>query len=112
MFQKIANTLSIISFLMVSSMSVGAFLAIRYMQSPEFEWTLKNKLMGSLENKLPDVMKNTLPDFTGPSIEIPKKQVSPLGNTQNWYTADTNKRDIYSKNKNLGTISNNAGHNR
>jgi len=83
MFQKIANTLSIISFLMVSTMSVGAFLAIRYMQSPEFERTLKNKLMGSLENKMPDVMKNTLPDFTGPSIEIPKKQVSPLGNTQN-----------------------------
>jgi len=83
MFQKIANTLSIISFLMVSSMSVGAFLAIRYMQSPEFERTLKNKLMGSLENKMPEVMKNTLPDFTGPSIEMPKKQVSPLGNTQN-----------------------------
>ena len=36
-----------------------------------------------LENKMPDVMKNTLPDFTGPSIEIPKKKVSPLGNTQN-----------------------------
>jgi hypothetical protein len=53
------------------------------MQSPEFERTLKNKLMGSLENKMPDVMKNTLPDFTGPSIKIPKKQVSPLGNTQN-----------------------------
>ena len=83
MFQKIANTLSIISFLMVSTMSVGAFLAIRYMQSPEFERTLKNKLMGSLENKMPDVMRNTLPDFTGPSIEIPKKKVNPLGNTQN-----------------------------
>jgi len=83
MFQKIANTLSIISFLMVSSMSVGAFLAIRYMQSPEFERTLKNRLMGSLEEKMPEVMKNTLPNFTGPSIEIPKKKVSPLGNTQN-----------------------------
>ena len=83
MFQKIANTLSIISFLMVSSMSVGAFLAIRYMQSPEFERTLKNKLMGSLETKMPDVMKNALPDFTGPSIEIPKKKVNPLGNNQN-----------------------------
>ena len=83
MFQKIANTLSIISFLMVSSMSAGAFLAIRYMQSPEFERTLKNRLMGSLEEKMPEVMKNTLPNFTGPSIEIPKKKVSPLGNTQN-----------------------------
>ena len=65
------------------SMAAFGYVAIRYMQSPEFERTLKNKLMGSLENKMPDVMKNTLPDFTGPSIEIPKKQLSPLGNTQN-----------------------------
>ena len=65
------------------SMAAFGYVAIRYMQSPEFERTLKNKLMGSLENKMPEVMKNTLPDFTGPSIEIPKKQKSPLGNTQN-----------------------------
>ena len=48
------------------------------MQSPEFERTLKNKIMGSLENKLPDVIKSTLPDVTGPSIQLPeppKKQM-------------------------------------
>ena len=51
MFQKIANILSIISFLMVSSMSVGAYLAIQYMRSPEFERNLKNKVMGDLKIK-------------------------------------------------------------
>ena len=51
-------------------MSVSAYVAIRYMQSPEFERTLKNKLMGDLEKKLPSVMKNTLPETTG--ISIPK----------------------------------------
>ena len=65
------------------SMAAFGYVAIRYMQSPEFERTLKNKLMGSLENKMPSVMKKTLPDFTGPSIEIPKKKVAPLGNTKN-----------------------------
>jgi len=77
-FSKLANILSIISFLMVSSMSVFAYMAVKYMQSPEFERTLKNKIMGGLENKLPDVMKNTLPDVTGPSIQLPeppKKQM-------------------------------------
>jgi len=84
MFSKIANILSIISFLMVSSMSVFAYMAVKYMESPEFERTLKNKLMGSLENKLPDVMKKTLPDVTGPSIQLPElKKVNPLGNTKN-----------------------------
>ena len=83
-FSKIANILSIISFLMVSSMSVFAYMAVKYMESPEFERTLKNKIMGSLENKLPDVMKKTLPDVTGPSIQLPElKKVNPLGNTKN-----------------------------
>jgi hypothetical protein len=78
MFQKLANILSIISFLMVSSMSVFAYMAVKYMQSPEFERTLKNKIMGSLENKLPDVMGDKIPDFTGPSVQLPeppKKQM-------------------------------------
>ena len=85
MYQKIANILSIISFLMVSSMSVFAYMAVKYMQSPEFERTLKNKLMGSLEDKLPDVIGDKIPDFTGPSVELPetKQWVNPLGNTKN-----------------------------
>ena len=83
MLDRIIKIISILSFLMSLSMAAFGYVAIRYMQSPEFERTLKNKLMGSLENKMPDVMKNTLPDFTGPSIEIPKKQESPVGNTQN-----------------------------
>ena len=83
MLDRAIKIISILSFLLSVSMAAFGYVAIRYMQSPEFERTLKNKLMGSLENKMPDLMKNTLPDFTGPSIEIPKKQVSPLGNTQN-----------------------------
>ena len=70
MFNKIANALSIISFLMVSSMSVGAFLAVRYMQSPEFERTLKNKIMGDLQDKMVDEIPKQLPKFSGPSIPL------------------------------------------
>ena len=83
MFNKICQIASLLSLLLSVSMAAFGYVAIRYMGSPEFERTLKNKLMGSLENKMPDVMKNTLPDFTGPSIELPKKKVAPLGNTQN-----------------------------
>ena len=83
MFNKICQIASLLSLLLSVSMAAFGYVAIRYMGSPEFERTLKNKIMGSLENKMPDVMKNSLPDFTGPSIEIPKKKVNPLGNTQN-----------------------------
>ena len=83
-FSKLANILSIISFLMVSSMSVFGFMAVKYMQSPEFERTLKNKIMGSLEDKLPDVMGDKIPDFTGPSVQLPEPpKVNKLGNPKN-----------------------------
>ena len=72
MFQKIANVLSIISFLMVSSMSVGAFLAVRYMKSGEFERTLKNKIMGDLKEKMVEEIPKQLPKFSGPSMPIIK----------------------------------------
>ena len=70
MFSKIANILSIISFLMVSSMSVGAYLAIQYMRSPEFERNLKNKVMGDLKDKMVDEIPKQLPEFSGPSIPL------------------------------------------
>ena len=70
MFQKIANILSIISFLMVSSMSVGGFLVYRYMKSPEFEWILKNKLMGDLTEKMKKQIPLEMPKLTGPSLPL------------------------------------------
>ena len=70
MFQKIANVLSIISFLMVSSMSVGAYLAYSYMKSPEFERNLKNKLMGDLTEKMKKQIPIEMPKLTGPSLPL------------------------------------------
>ena len=70
MFQKIANILSIISFLMVSSMTVGGFLVYRYMKSPEFERNLKNKLMGDLTEKMKKQIPIEMPKLTGPSLPL------------------------------------------
>ena len=78
MFDRIVKVISILSFLMSISMAAFGYVAIRYMQSPEFERTLKNKIMGSLEDKLSDVMGDKLPSITGPSIQLPeppKKQM-------------------------------------
>ena len=84
MFNKICQVASLLSLLLSGSMAVFGYVAIRYMQSPEFERTLKNKIMGSLEDKLPDVMGDKIPNLTGPSIQLPEpKKVTPLGNPQN-----------------------------
>jgi len=55
---------------MVTSMSVGAYLAIQYMRSPEFERNLKNKIMGDLEKKMPQVLEKKMPKFTGKSLPL------------------------------------------
>ncbi len=51
-------------------MSVGAFFAVRYMKSPEFERTLKNKIMGDLKEKMIDEIPKQLPKFSGPSMPL------------------------------------------
>ena len=74
MLDRAIKIISILSFLMSVSMAAFGYVAIRYMQSPEFERTLKNKIMGSLEDKLPDVMSDKIPSLTGPSIQLPEKK--------------------------------------
>ena len=84
MLDRLIKIISILSFLMSISMAAFGYVAIRYMLSPEFERTLKNKIMGSLEDKLPDVMGSKIPDFTGPSVQLPEPpKVNKLGNTKN-----------------------------
>ena len=52
MFNKICQIASLLSLLLSGSMAALGFVAIRYMQSPEFESDLKNKLMGDLKEKM------------------------------------------------------------
>ena len=73
-FDRVIKIISILSFLMSLSMAAFGYVAIRYMQSPEFKRTLKNKIMGSLEDKLTDVIEEKIPNFTGSSIQLPEKK--------------------------------------
>ena len=73
MFQKIANILSIVSFLMVASMSGGTYFAYKYVTSDQFKTRVMNEVMGNVQTLMPKVLDNAMPDISGPSIPIPKK---------------------------------------
>ncbi len=73
MFQKIANILSIVSFLMVASMSGGTYFAYKYVTSDQFKTRVMNEIMGNVQTLMPKVLDKTMPDMSGPSIPIPKK---------------------------------------
>ena len=71
MFQKIANVLSIISFVMVASMSGGAYFGYRYLTSENFKSRVMNEILGNVQGMMPQVLEKGLPDLTGPSLPLP-----------------------------------------
>ena len=73
MFQKIANALSIISFLMVASMTATGVIGYKYVTSEQFQAKMMNKILGNVQGALPKVLDNVMPQSTGPSIPLPKK---------------------------------------
>ena len=70
MFNKICQVASLLSLLLSGSIAAFSYVAIRYMQSPEFERDLKNKVMGDLQDKMVDEIPKQLPKFSGPSIPL------------------------------------------
>ena len=73
MFQKIANVLSIISFVMVASMSGGAYFGYKYLTSENFKSRVMNEILGNVQGLMPKALDNVVPDLTGPSLPIPPK---------------------------------------
>ena len=71
MFQKIANILSIVSFVMVASMSGGAYLGYKYVTSEQFKSKVMNEILGNVQGMMPKVLEKGLPDLTGPSLPVP-----------------------------------------
>jgi len=73
MFQKIANILSIVSFVMVASMSGGTYFAYKYVTSEQFKSRVMNEILDNVSGMMPKVLEKGLPDLTGPSLPVPPK---------------------------------------
>ena len=72
MFQKIANILSVVSFVMVASMSGGAYFGYKYVTSEQFKSRVMNEILGNVQGMMPKILDKGLPKMTGPSMPIIK----------------------------------------
>ena len=72
MFQKIANALSIISFLMVASMSGGAYLGYKYVTSENFKSQVMNEILGNVQGMMPKLLDKGLPEMVQPPMDLPE----------------------------------------
>tara|TARA_R100001460_G_scaffold2744_1_gene8660 strand:- start:12 stop:242 length:231 start_codon:yes stop_codon:yes gene_type:complete len=73
MFQKIANILSIASFVLITSTLGASYFGYKYVTSEQFQTKMMNKVLGGVKGMMPKVLDKSLPSTTGPSMAIPKK---------------------------------------
>ena len=74
MFQKIANILSIASFILITSTLGSAFFGYKYLSSEQFKAKIMNSILGEVKGLLPNVLDKGLPKTTGISIPTPLKK--------------------------------------
>jgi len=70
MFNKVANVLSIVSFVMVASMSGGAYFGYRYVTSEQFKSRVMSQIMKEVQTILPSQINKKLPSITGESLPL------------------------------------------
>ena len=72
MLNRICQILSIVSFVMVASMSGGAYFGYKYVTSEQFKSKVMNEILGNVQGMMPKLLENGLPKMTGPSMPIIK----------------------------------------
>ena len=72
MLNRICQILSIVSFVMVASMSGGAYFGYKYVTSENFKAKVMKEIMGNVSGLMPKVLDKGLPDMTGPSVPTTK----------------------------------------
>ena len=74
MFQKIANILSIASFVLITSTLGASYFGYKYLSSEQFKTKIMNEVLEGVSGMMPKVLENGLPKTTGISIPtLPKK---------------------------------------
>ena len=68
MFQKIANVLSIASFVLITSTLGASYMGYKYISSEQFKAKIMNEVLGNVQGLMPKVLDNALPDMTGGTI--------------------------------------------
>ena len=73
MLNRVCQILSILSFLMVTSVIGGGYFGYKYVTSEQFKTKMMNEVLGNVQSLMPKMLDNKIPELTGPSLPIPLK---------------------------------------
>jgi len=68
MLNRVCQILSILSFLMVTSVIGGGYMGYKYVTSEQFKAKLMNEVLGNVQGLMPKILDKGLPEMTGPTI--------------------------------------------
>ena len=71
--RKALDIITIVTGILMLGILGGGFFTYKYVQSPQFQKKIMDKVLGEVQGLMPDVLGNAMPDVTGPSLPIPSK---------------------------------------
>ena len=77
MLRKALDIITIVTGILMLGILGGGFFTYKYVQSPQFQKKIMDKVLGEVQGLMPDVLGNTLPDVTGKSMPLPVKPSIP-----------------------------------
>ena len=69
--KKALDIITIVTGILMLGILGGGFFTYKYVQSPQFQKKIMDKVLGEVQGLMPNVLDNAMPDITGPSKPIP-----------------------------------------
>ena len=69
--RKALDIISIVTGILVLGILGGGFFTYKYVQSPQFQKKIMDKVIKEMQPLVGDVLGNAMPDITGPSKPLP-----------------------------------------
>ena len=71
--RKALDIITIVTGILMLGILGGGFFTYKYVQSPQFQKKIMDKVIKEIQPLMGDVLGNAMPDVTGPSLPIPSK---------------------------------------
>ena len=77
MLRKALDIITIVTGILMLGILGGGFFTYKYVQSPQFQKKIMDKVLDEIKPLMGDVLGNAMPDMTGPSMPVPVKPTLP-----------------------------------
>ena len=71
--RKALDIITIVTGILMLGILGGGFFTYKYVQSPQFQKKIMDKVIKEIQPLMGDVLGNAMPNMTGPSLSIPSK---------------------------------------